>query len=444
MSAEILNSYLNETTLPYPFCPGCGHSMVLNQLDAVLVDLQIDPHKLVIVTDIGCVGLSDKFFDTNAFHGLHGRSMTYATGIKLANPELKVIVLIGDGGCTIGGNHLISAARRNIGISVLVFNNLNFGMTGGEHSVTTPTGAITATTNYGHIERPLDICGTISVNGAGYVARSTVFEKNLPELITEAIAYDGFSLLDIWELCTAYYAPKNQLNKKSLERTLASLNFSTGVLHQEIRPEYSHAYRTVVTEQEEEALEPEKTSQEQFGSNLSKEVDFIIAGEAGKKIVSGAAAFSQGALKSGLWATQRNDHPVTVQSGYSVTELKLSPEEILFTGTTRPDVIIVLFDEGLKKVSPQINELCEDDTLYINSDLLPVETRAKVISLDFTKAGKWSGKKRLWCVMALAELLRNTNYYPLEAFQAAVSEQKRFAEDNLTAIEASEGLISFS
>ena len=101
---------------------------------------------MVIVSDIGCAGLSDQYFSTSAFHGLHGRSITYATGIKLARPELTVIVIMGDGGTGIGGAHLINAARRNVGITVLVFNNLNFGMTGGQHSTTTPEGAITATT----------------------------------------------------------------------------------------------------------------------------------------------------------------------------------------------------------------------------------------------------------------------------------------------------------
>ena len=125
MSGETLPTYLNEGMLPYPFCAGCGHGKILDQLDAALVELRFDPKQVVIVTDIGCCGLSDRFFVTNAFHGLHGRSVTYASGIKLANPDLKTIVLMGDGACGIGGHHLISAARRNIGVTVLVFNNLN-------------------------------------------------------------------------------------------------------------------------------------------------------------------------------------------------------------------------------------------------------------------------------------------------------------------------------
>ncbi|MBP8973405.1 MAG: 2-oxoglutarate synthase, partial [Anaerolineae bacterium] len=101
--AEALTTYLNEDLLPLPFCPGCGHSAIVKHLDAALVQLQLDPRQVVLVTDIGCQGLADRYFDTNAFHGLHGRSVTYATGIKLADPDLQVIVLIGDGGTGIGG-----------------------------------------------------------------------------------------------------------------------------------------------------------------------------------------------------------------------------------------------------------------------------------------------------------------------------------------------------
>ena len=151
-----LSTYRNES--PYPFCPGCGHGSILDHLNAALLELELDPRQVVLVSDIGCAGLSDQYFSTNAFHGLHGRSVTYACGIKLARQDLHVVVLMGDGGTGIGGTHLLNAARRNIGVTVLVFNNMNFGMTGGQHSSTTPFGAATSTTPDGNLEAPLDIC----------------------------------------------------------------------------------------------------------------------------------------------------------------------------------------------------------------------------------------------------------------------------------------------
>ena len=120
-------TYMTDKIGPLPFCPGCGHHLLIKALDKALVKLQLDPKKVVIVTDIGCIGLSDRYFTTNAFHGLHGRAITYACGLKLGRPDLTVIALKGDGGCGIGGTHLLNVARRNIGITLIVMNNLNFG-----------------------------------------------------------------------------------------------------------------------------------------------------------------------------------------------------------------------------------------------------------------------------------------------------------------------------
>ena len=230
-------TYRNERS--YPFCPGCGHGLILNQLNRALIELALDPKRVVIVSDIGCQGLGDQYFITNAFHGLHGRSIAYATGIKLADPDLKVIVLIGDGGTGIGGAHLLNAARRNVGLTVLVFNNFNFGMTGGEHSVTTPPGGITATTRDGNLERPLDLCATVAANGAGFAWRGTAFDRDLADVIADAMRSECFALLDIWELCTAYYVPNNEFSRKMLEETRETLGMKAGTVHREARPEYA-------------------------------------------------------------------------------------------------------------------------------------------------------------------------------------------------------------
>ncbi|MEJ2262522.1 MAG: thiamine pyrophosphate-dependent enzyme [Anaerolineales bacterium] len=440
MSLAEITNYLDEDSLPYPFCPGCGHGAILDDLNEALVKLQVAPQKLVIVTDIGCSGLSDKHFKTNAFHGLHGRSVTYATGMKLANPDLKVVVLMGDGGCGIGGHHLINAARRNIGVTVLVFNNLNYGMTGGEHSVSTPPGAITATTKYGHLEQPMDICATASVNGAGFVARATAFDKGLPDLIAQAMQQDGFALIDIWELCTAYYVPNNKFSKRALEETLANLNFTTGILQHSARREYSRAYRAAVADQKGLPTLEARTIQSKYTSTLTSAMNLVIAGKAGMKIITAATLFSRGALLSGLWASQRSDYPVTVKSGYSLSEVNLSPNEIPFTGVPKPDLMLVLAPEALSKVGAKISALGESDRLYIDADLMPVDTRARIIPLHFDR----TRLKRHWAITALAALLQHASIYPLEAFREAVSKDEAYARENLVAVEASEGLIADS
>ena len=436
MSTPMYRTYLDEDVLPYFFCPGCGHSLITNHLNAALVKLQLDPHKVVIVTDIGCSGLADKYFTTNAFHGLHGRSVTYATGIKLADPQLKVIVLMGDGGCGIGGNHLINAARRNIGVSVVVFNNFNYGMTGGQHSVTTPVEGITSSTPFGQLEKPMDICQTMAVNGASFVARIIAFDKQLPDILATAIQNDGFSLVDIWELCTAYYVPNNRFSKNMLENTLSGLNFPTGVIHQSARPEYTQAYRQSVAKEAGTLPMPVRPIPVKYASQLKRRMEIIIAGAAGKKINSAATLFCRGAVLSGLWASQRNDYPVTVKSGHSVSEVILSHEKSGYTGISRPGLVLLLYKEGLPIVKPHLIEMAPEDTLIVNSSLLPLETKAKVIPIDFSQTGGWANKKEFWAIMALAKALSSMNIYPLEAFKEAVAGRAEFAEDNLAAIEA--------
>jgi 2-oxoglutarate ferredoxin oxidoreductase subunit beta len=331
---------------PYPFCPGCGHTEILDHLDRALSHLQIDPTNVVIVSDIGCSGLSDQFFATNAFHGLHGRSITYASGIKLQRPELTVIVIMGDGGTGIGGAHLLSAARRNMGITVLVLNNFNFGMTGGQHSSTTPFGAITSTTPYGNLERPLDVCATVAVNGAGYAYRGTSFDADLDQCIAEAIRNPGFSLLDIWEPCTAYYVPANRLSRKALHDMLEELGFEKGLVCQRSQPEYTSAYRAFSRQMGKsppKSLQWMKTSER---PSFSRRFELVIAGSAGGRVGSAARLIAQAAILSGLRAAQRADYPVTVKTGFSLAELVLSPESIEFAGVTQPDAVLILSEEG--------------------------------------------------------------------------------------------------
>jgi len=431
-------SYRDPEKKPYPFCPGCGHGMILNHLDAALVRLQLDPRQVVIVSDIGCVGLSDQYFHTNAFHGLHGRSVTYATGIKLANPELKVIVLMGDGGCGIGGHHLINAARRNVDVTVIVFNNLNFGMTGGEHSVTTPHGATTATTRRGNLERHLDVCATVTVNGAGFVARKTSFDRDLPELLAEAIAFDGFALVEVWELCTAYFVPNNKFSKKALETTLEELGLATGVLHREERPEFSRAYRQVAEEQRgEPALPVRAFDPMSYTSTVTRRQHVVIAGAAGQRVRSTARAFGMGAALSGLHVTQRDDYPVTVMSGHSVSEVILSPDEIGYTGVRRPDIMVVVAPEGLEEVRHHLAAMMETQTVFATSNLLPLETRARVVRLDVDQTPVRVTRREL-TMMAVAAMLKGTGLYPLDALRQAIRDTQRpqVAEANLPLVDA--------
>jgi len=450
MSEGQIATYMNRPATPLPFCPGCGHRALVQALDQALVSLQWPPHSVVLVTDIGCIGLADGYFSTNAFHGLHGRSITYATGIKLANPDLHVIVLIGDGGCGIGGNHLLNAARRNVGICVLVANNLNFGMTGGEHSVLTPHGAITSTTRGGNLERPLDVCATVGVCGAGFVARSTVFDRQLPDLIARALRHQGFSLVDIWELCTAYYSPSNRFNKRAMFELLEYGGWATGVLEENDRPEYAHTLRQQAMStagrdgkagqraMRGRLLEP------RFAAHIESRFRMAIAGAAGGKVRSAGHLLGQGGLLSGLYATQRDDYPVTVMAGHSVCEVVLDTEPIGYTGIVRPDVLVLVAEEGRARATPWLAAMTAKDRVYVAEDLLDaqgVETEAQVVPLHYSKS-RIRATRQNRAILAVGAILRRERVYEFEALEAAVRETQRpeIAAANMEALEASAAL----
>ena len=423
-----LTTYRNETT--YPFCPGCGHTHILNHLSTALQRLQVDPQKVVIVSDIGCAGLSDEYFDTSAFHGLHGRSITYATGIKLARPDLTVIVIMGDGGTGIGGAHLLSAARRNIGITVLVFNNFNFGMTGGQHSGTTPPGAITATTAGGNLERPLDVCGTVAANGAGYVWRGTNFDKDLPDRIAEAVNANCFALLDIWELCTAYYVPRNKASKKTLTEILDQLQLKAGLLHRAEYPEYAAAYREASAPMRGKPLPAPRPIAPSFQGKLDKPFRLVVAGSAGGKVLSSAKLVGMAALLSGLWAAQRDDYPITIMTGHSIAELVLSPTEVEYSGIERPDAMILLSRDGASKVGRKLALMEPTGTVFAVPALADVKTRATVHVIDPAQAPVKLAATRvsLYCV---ARAFKQLGILPMESLEAAVTQKPSSRNDEM-------------
>ena len=203
--------YLKTETFPLFWCGGCGNGTVLRSIVRSFAALGYSREDTVVVTGIGCWGKADDYVTTNSFHGTHGRALAFATGIKLANPRLNVIVLMGDGdGVTIGGNHFIHAARRNVDLTAVLVNNFNYGMTGGQYSGTTPENSVTTTSRYGHIEPAFDICELAKAAGAPFVARtSTDNPVAMEKLITEGLRKKGFSLIEAIATCPTHFGKNN-------------------------------------------------------------------------------------------------------------------------------------------------------------------------------------------------------------------------------------------
>ena len=430
-------TYRNDR--PYGFCPGCSHRLILDALDRVLVKLQWAPEETVIVSDIGCVGLSDQYFVTSAFHGLHGRSLTYATGIKLARPDLHVMALIGDGGCGIGGTHLISAARRNIGVATLVFNNLNFGMTGGEHSVTTPPNAITVTTPCGNVERPLDIAQTVAINGATYVWRGTAFDPALDARIESALTHEGFALLDIWELCVAHYAAVNQSSPKHLEATMASLGFEQGLLERSVRPEYTRALRDAGSASSDRVPIRGKPLPVCYEASLDHRLSMVIAGSAGAHVRTAGRIVGAAGTMAGLWVTQRDDYPVTVRRGHSVSELILSPHPVHYPGVDCPGVLFLLSPEGRAKAGRYLSRLTPSCHLFVVPECADVKAGGIDVPIDpvVLEPAWFEGVSRGSLTLArVAAGLGMLAYVPADALMDAAERiSPRYAASNRRAIE---------
>ena len=210
---------LRKDKFPHIWCEGCGDGIALKAILRAIQNIGIEQNDIAMVSGIGCSSRTPGYVDFNTLHTTHGRAIAYATGLKLARPELTVIVVSGDGDATaIGGNHLIHAARRNINLTVLVYNNHIYGMTGGQVSPTTPMGDFATTAPYGGMENAFDIAGLTIAAGASFVARSTVYHaKTLERLIEKAIRKNGFSLVEIMSPCPTAYG---KINKKGLPKDL--------------------------------------------------------------------------------------------------------------------------------------------------------------------------------------------------------------------------------
>jgi len=213
-----IGKYLRQDILPTTFCPGCGCGTVLNCFVKAVEELELAPEKLVFVTGIGCSAwIPSPYFKGDTLHTTHGRSLAFATGVKVMRPDLKVIVIAGDGDIAgIGGNHLIHAARRNIDISVFMVNNRNYGMTGGQVSPTTPFGVFTATTPYRNTEQPLQAGEVVAAAGANYVSRWTTYHVfPLVKAVKEALGVKGFSFVEIISQCPVSYGKMIKMRKAS-------------------------------------------------------------------------------------------------------------------------------------------------------------------------------------------------------------------------------------
>lgn len=258
--------YLRPGQLPSVWCPGCGNGVVVKALIQAVRNLELDRDRTVVVGGIGCSGRTPFLLDFNTMHTTHGRALAFATGIKLVRPDLHVIVVMGDGDASaIGGNHLIHACRRNIGLTAIVFNNAIYGQTGGQLAPTTPHRKRSTTTPWGNVEEAFDLAQLALGAGAGFVARTTTFDfPQMVDFIQRGIAHRGFALVEVMTTCPTYFGRLNDLREpydmlhfvkdatqpdgEPAALRPATDRWPTGIFRSLERPEYSELYAQVCEE----------------------------------------------------------------------------------------------------------------------------------------------------------------------------------------------------
>ncbi|OPX34703.1 MAG: 2-oxoacid:ferredoxin oxidoreductase subunit beta [Desulfobacteraceae bacterium 4484_190.1] len=258
-----VKDYLRERYMPHLWCAGCGHGIVMNNLIRAIIDLGLSKNDIVMVTGIGCSSRISGYLDFHTLHTLHGRALAFATGVKLARPELSIIVPMGDGDAVaIGGNHFIHAARRNIDVTSIIMNNSIYGMTGGQFSPLTGHDKKATTAPFGSIDHPFDTVRLAMGAGASFVARTTTYHvTSMKNILKKAIMHKGFSVVEILSQCPTYFGTKNKMgnavdmlnNYKTHTVPIGSKKkkenpdlIERGIFVQEEREEYCAEYEMLV------------------------------------------------------------------------------------------------------------------------------------------------------------------------------------------------------
>lgn len=408
-----MNDYLVR---PLPYCEGCGHRLVANKTIRVLEELQIAPRDVVIVSDIGCHGIIDRSLSTHTVHGLHGRSVALGAGIAMSLPSnKKVIVFIGDGGATIGLQHLLEAARRNVNLTVLVHNNMLYGMTGGQPSGLTPPGYCTAIEPEGHGLRPFDLCQLVHQAGAAFVSRVTKSGELLDALQT-SFTTPGFSLIEILEPCIER---GTKLNKKSKYRELAEqAGLTFGSWRGDSRPALH-----LSGENKSSLLEKVEDVEIAFASPLEERRAIVLCGSAGEGVQKAAELFVHAALMCGLHVTKKGSYPVTVGVGFSAAEIILSRYPIDYHGISQPDVVIATSRDGLNHKASQLLEMGTGD-IWVDEQVwqdAQLKVKGQGVGISEWKFREKAGEKNA-ALYALLIMIKETGMIPVDAMLKVIGQ----------------------
>lgn len=413
MASKLVENTMRIETLPHIWCPGCGHGILMRDVAQAIENLGLDHDKVCIVSGIGCSSRAVGYMDFNTIHTTHGRAIAFATGIKMANPELNVIVLTGDGdAAAIGGNHLIHGCRRNIDITVVIFNNEIYGMTGGQYSPETPHLEKGTTAPYGNMDYNFDLPELAKAAGATFTGRCTAFHTSKAiKLIEEGIKHKGFSVIEGVSVCPTYYGRINdkgnavEMLKWQKENSIdvkeaAALSpdklenkIVIGKLYQDnTRDEYTELYDELIKKcSEKKTTTKEATTKATPGENEpipTGRLELVMSGDGGQGVITSSIIMAEAAFWEGRQVAQSQAYGPEARGGTSRGECIISNKEILFTKVQNPDCLLALTQAAFEKYSGSVKDkaiVVVDETVDVPQSFA---TSHRVVSVPVIRMAK--------------------------------------------------------
>jgi len=470
---------LRGERIPHIFCSGCGIGTVVSSFVEVLHEQDIPYDRIAMVSGIGCSSRVPGYLRLDGFHTTHGRSIPYATGLKLANPDLNVVVFAGDGDlAAIGGNHLIHAARRNMDLKVICVNNFNYGMTGGQSGPTTPTSAWSPTTVYGNIEQPFNLIHLMIACGASYAARWTsVHTHHVKVAIAEMFQRQGFCFLEVIAPCPTNYGRKNRLGvgsdmvKYFLDHAVAKVNpdpaeaqiqLGSPIICGKFLDTQRASYLTVLREnltkklkitdfrgdglaKVEEAAPAKAAARRKLPEETRPKVEraqIKIAGVGGQGLgLSGFIMGRAAAIFDENHAVYTQEYSPEARGGASSSSLVISGRQVDMPYVTRPDILIIMAQQAWEKFVREITPGC---AVLIDSELVDphdLPEGAKLYKIPCTRMAEDLGRTIVANIVMLGYFASLFDCISLEAMKEALkmSIPRGTEEFNLKAFEAGYG-----
>lgn len=459
-----MDEFLRADRLPHIWCPGCGLGTALNCFIAALRESDLDLDKVAVVSGIGCTGRVAGYVKLDSFHTTHGRAIPFATGLKLANPELKVVVFSGDGDLiAIGGNHLIHAARRNVDMTVICVNNFNYGMTGGQVGPTTPLEARTTTSPYGNFEHPFNLPYLAAASGAVYVARwTTLHVRRLERAIGEALAKRGFSFVEIISPCPIGYGRRQEKRQREGLDTMRYYHDKSVIRHgadpkeaeitlggEIIVGKFVDIKKPTFHDLLDQTIGETTDREQRVGSGEWKaktrgqrtEVDraeIRLTGLGGQGIIRAGYILGKAAtVYDGRHAVLIQSYGPEARGGASSAQIIFSDEPIWYPRIIAPSVLIAMSQEGWNKYC---GELTEDSLAIIEEELVEpifLPKGVRLVSIPATRIAEDLGRSIVANVVMLGFVAAVTDVISVEAMRESVctSVPKGTEDLNLQAFE---------